>query len=220
VCPDHNRRAGPEPAEASTLLVATTNEAKLREIRSLLADLPIELVTLARWPELAAPEETGRTFAENARLKARYYAAATGLLSVAEDSGLEIDALGGAPGVESARFGGTHTSYTDKFALIYERLRAGPAAASGARFICALALVEGDAVLFETQGTVEGRIASEPKGEGGFGYDPIFFYPPFECTLAEAGDRKSAVSHRGAAFRAFRDYLTRDPDVLTRPRPQ
>ena len=217
MCPDHNRRAGPERAEASTLLVATTNEAKLREIRSLLADLPIELATLARWPDLAPPEETGRTFAENARLKARYYAAATGLLTVSEDSGLEIDALGGAPGVESARFGGTHTSYAEKFALIYERLRAEPTAPSSARFICALALAEGGAVLFETQGTVEGRIASEPKGEGGFGYDPIFFYPPFECTLAEAGDRKSAVSHRGAAFRALRDYLTRPRRLLARP---
>jgi len=209
VCPDHDRLDDPSLAAASSLLVATTSDAKLREIRSLLADLPIELATLAGWPDLAPPEETGGTFAENARLKARYYSAATGLLTVSEDSGLEIDALGGAPGVESARFGGTHTSYAQKFALIYERLRAGPAAPSSARFICALALAEGGAVLFETRGTVEGCIASEPKGEGGFGYDPIFFYPPFECTLAEAGDRKSAVSHRGAAFRALRDYLTR-----------
>ena len=193
--------------------MATTNHAKLQEIRSLLSDLPIELVTLARWPDLAPPEETGRTFAENARLKARYYADATGLPTVAEDSGLEIDALGGAPGVESARFGGRHTSYADKFALIYDRLRACPAAPSTARFICALALVEGDAVLFETQGTVEGRIASEPKGEGGFGYDPIFLYPPFGCTLAEAGDRKSAVSHRGAAFRRLRDYFRPTPTL-------
>jgi len=207
VCPEPDRRVDPKPAAFSMLLVATTNDAKLREIRPLLSDLPFELVTLARWPGLAPPEETGRTFAENARLKARYYAEATGLLAVAEDSGLEIDALGGAPGVESARFGGTHAPYPQKFALIYERLRASPAAASSARFICALALAEGDAVLFETQGAVEGRIAPEPKGEGGFGYDPIFFYPPFGCTLAEAGDRKSAVSHRGAAFRRLRDYL-------------
>jgi XTP/dITP diphosphohydrolase len=205
----------PDRPAASRLLVATTNDAKLREIRPLLAALPIELLTLAGWPDLVPPEETGCTFAENARLKARYYAKATGFLTVAEDSGLEIDALDGAPGVESARFGGAHTSYVQKFALIYERLRAAerrrgaPAAASSARFICALAVAEGDAVLFETQGTVEGRIAPEPRGEGGFGYDPIFFYPPFGSTLAEAGDRKSAVSHRGAAFRTFRDYLMR-----------
>jgi XTP/dITP diphosphohydrolase len=213
VCAEPDRLVDPKLAAPSTLLVATTNGAKLREIRSLLSDLPIALVTLARWPDLAPPEETGRTFGENARLKARYYAAATGLPAVAEDSGLEIDALGGAPGVESARFGGTHTSYPQKFALIYERLRASPAAASSARFICALALAEGDAVLFETQGAVEGCIAPEPRGDGGFGYDPIFFYPPFACTLAEAGDRKSAVSHRGAAFRRLRDYLRQ-----TRPR--
>lgn len=210
MCPDNARSHNPTLANAAPLLVATTNADKLREIRSFLADLPIELVTLARWPDLPPPDETGRTFAENARLKARYYAAATGLLTVAEDSGLEIDALGGAPGVHSARFGGTDTSYAQKFALIYERLKnAGPPGGSSARFICALALAKGDAVLFESQGTVEGRIAAEPKGEGGFGYDPIFFYPPFGCTLAEAGERKSAVSHRGAAFRALRLYFTK-----------
>jgi XTP/dITP diphosphohydrolase len=207
VCPEPDRRIDPMRAASSPLLVATTNDGKLREIRPILSDLPIELVTLGRWPDLAPPEETGRTFAENARLKAKYYAAATGLTAVAEDSGLEIDALGGAPGVESARFGGAHTSYPHKFALIYERLRACPGAAPNARFICALALASGDAVLFETQGAVEGLIAPEPRGDGGFGYDPIFLYPPFACTLAEAGDRKSAVSHRGAAFRGLRDYL-------------
>lgn len=189
------------------LLVATTNEGKLREIRPLLADLPIELAALAGWPDLVAPLETGRTFAENARLKARYYAAATGLLTVAEDSGLEIDALGGAPGVESSRLGGPHTSYPQKFALIYDRLRARAAVAPTARFVCALALAENDQIVFEARGTVEGRIASEPRGDGGFGYDPIFFYPPLGCTLAEAGDRKSTVSHRGAAFRVLREHL-------------
>ena len=200
--------------------MATTNDGKLREIRSLLTYLPIELMTLTDWPDLPPPEETGRTFAENARLKARYYSAATGLLTVAEDSGLEIDALGGEPGVESARFGGAHTSYPQKFALIYERLRAGPTGGSAARFICALALAHGETILFETRGSVEGRIAPEPKGEGGFGYDPIFYSPPFGCTLAESGERKSAVSHRGAAFRAFRAYLTQTRLLVTRQRPQ
>ena len=190
-----------------TLLMATTNEGKLQEIRLLLADLPIELVTLAGWPDLAAPEETGRTFAENARLKACYYAAVSGLLTVAEDSGLEIDALGGAPGVDSARFGGTHTSYPQKFALIYDRLRAGAPMAPTARFVCALALAENGRIVYEARGALEGRIASEPRGNGGFGYDPIFFYPPLGCTLAEAADRKSAVSHRGAAFRVLREHL-------------
>ena len=187
--------------------MATTNGHKVREIRELLDGAPIELVTLAAWPDVAAPEETGSTFGENARAKARYYAAATGELTVAEDSGLEIDALDGAPGVESARYGGVDSSYPEKFALIYDALRRRGAADSAARFVCAVALARGGEILFETRGTVEGRIAAEPRGTGGFGYDPIFFYPPYGETLAEAGHRKAAVSHRGAAFRTLRAYL-------------
>ena len=194
-------------AIAVELLIATTNRGKLREIERLLAGVELELVTLADWPRVPPPEEHGATFAENARAKALYYATATGLLTVAEDSGLEIDALGGAPGVESARFGGADTTYPEKFTLIYDALRTQGAATSTARFVCALALASPDGVIFETRGAVEGRIAPEPKGHGGFGYDPIFFYPPFGRTLAEVGDRKEAVSHRGQAFRALRSYL-------------
>jgi XTP/dITP diphosphohydrolase len=194
------------------LLIATTNQNKVREIRQLLDRIPFDIVTLAEWPLVAAPEETGVTFEENARAKALYYAAATGELAVAEDSGLVIDALDGAPGVESARFGGVDTSYPDKFELIYEALRAkGKSGSAGteaaARFVCAVALAKGARILFETRGIVEGRIAPEPRGDGGFGYDPIFFYPPFRQTLAEVGDRKAAVSHRGEAFRALAAFL-------------
>ena len=189
------------------LVAATTNRGKLKEIGLLLAGVPVELATLADFPDIAAPEETGRTFAENARLKALYYAQSTGELTVAEDSGLEIDALDGAPGVESARFGGVDSTYPEKFAVIYDALRAKKAAGSPARFVCALALVRDGKVIFETRGTVEGEIAPEPRGTGGFGYDPIFFYPPFGCTLAEAGDRKDAVSHRARAFGALRAWL-------------
>ncbi len=192
------------------LVAATTNRGKLNEIALLLAGAPVELATLADFPDVAAPEETGRTFAENARLKALYYAQHTGELTVAEDSGLEIDALDGAPGVESARFGGADSTYPEKFALLYDALRAKKAAGSPARFVCALALVRDGKVIFETRGTVEGEIAPEPRGAGGFGYDPIFFYPPFGGTLAEAdAARKATVSHRGGAFRALRTYLTR-----------
>ena len=173
----------------------------------MLAGARVDIVTLADWPVVAAPEETGLTFEENARAKALYYAAATGALTVAEDSGLEIDALGGAPGVESARYGGVETSYPQKFAIIDEALRAKGDRESTARFVCALALVEGARVLFEARGAVEGRISPEPRGKGGFGYDPIFFYPPYGQTLAEAGDKKAAVSHRGQAFRALRSFL-------------
>ena len=189
------------------LLVATTNANKVREIRQLLAGTDADIVTLAEWPDITAPDETGRTFEENARAKALYYAAATGALTVAEDSGLSIDALGGAPGVESARFGGADLPYPEKFARIDAALRAKGDRESPARFVCALALVRDGRVLFEARGTVEGRISPEPKGQGGFGYDPIFFYPPYGQTLAEAGDAKAAVSHRGEAFRALRTFL-------------
>ena len=189
------------------LLVATTNRAKLAEIMVLVKGVPYDLATLVEWPDVPAPEETGSTFAENARAKALYYAARTGELTVAEDSGLEIDALAGAPGVASARWGGADTSYPDKFALIYDALGAKGAAESHARFVCALALAAGDTILFEACGIVEGRIAPEPRGHGGFGYDPIFFYPPLGQTLAEVGERKSAISHRGEAFLALRAFL-------------
>jgi XTP/dITP diphosphohydrolase len=191
----------------TTLLVATTNPGKVREIRQLLAGIPFDIVTLTDWPDVAAPEEIGCTFEENARAKALYYAAATGQLTVAEDSGLAIDALDGAPGVESARFGGVALPYPEKFALIDAALREAGDRESAARFVCALALVRGDRVLFEARGTVEGRISPQPKGQGGFGYDPIFFYPPYGQTLAEAGDAKAAVSHRGEAFRALKAFL-------------
>jgi XTP/dITP diphosphohydrolase len=200
------------------LLVATTNRNKVREIRALLSGLDLELVTLEAWPAVGAPDETGRTFDENARTKALSYADATGELTVAEDSGLEIDALGGAPGVESARFGGVDATYPEKFAIIYERMRASGRVDSPARFVCALALARGGQmvdrgagaprVIFETRGVIEGRVAPAPAGSGGFGYDPIFFYPPYGCTLAEAtAEQKSAVSHRGQAFRKLRAYL-------------
>ena len=153
------------------LLVATTNRGKRREIERLLNGVPVDVVTLADWPDLPAPEETGTTFLENARAKALYYASATRHVTLAEDSGLEIDALDGAPGVASARFGGTDLSYPDKFDLIYRMLTAKGAAGSAARFVCAAALAHEGSIVFETIGTIEGRIADEAKGSGGFGYD-------------------------------------------------
>jgi XTP/dITP diphosphohydrolase len=190
------------------LLVATTNQGKLDEIFPLLTGLPIDIQRLADYPAIVPPDETGSTFAENAAQKARFYANHTAALTVAEDSGLEIDALGGAPGVHSARFGGD-TTYPQKFALIEEQLRRVPEAGRSARFVCALAVADGDRLVFEARGTMEGLIVAEPRGTAGFGYDPIFYYPPFGRTLAEAGDRQSWVSHRGQAFRQVRAYLER-----------
>jgi XTP/dITP diphosphohydrolase len=202
---------------ATRLLIATTNRDKVREIRALLAGIAYDIVSLDEWPAIEAPEETGRTFEDNARAKAVFYAAATGELTVAEDSGLEIDALGGAPGVESARYGGVETSYPQKFALLYNELRRKHRLDSSARFVCALALATAaDGVIFETRGVIEGRIAAAPRGNGGFGYDPIFVYPPYGCTLAEATpEQKSAVSHRGQAFRTLRRFLD-DQNRLSR----
>ena len=189
------------------LVIATTNQHKIAEIRELLAGRPFEIVTLAAWPGAPVAEESGATFEENARAKALHYAAITGELTVAEDSGLEVDALGGRPGVESARFGGPGAPYPEKFVLIYDAIAKSGSADRAARFVCALALAQGDDVLFETRGTIEGTIAPAPRGTARFGYDPIFFYPPWGITLAEAGGRKGLVSHRGKAFRALGEFL-------------
>lgn len=191
-----------------TFALATTNPDKVREIRALLDGLDVEIVGLDRFPGLEAPEETGVTFAENAALKARFYAAATGLPAIAEDSGLEVDALGGVPGVASARFNGADSTYPEKFVALYAMLDQKGSRESTARFVCAVAVAQGDALLFETRGTVEGRISPEPRGSHGFGYDPIFYYPPEGRTLGEVSDEvKRAVSHRGEAFRQVRAWL-------------
>ena len=197
-----------EPARRR-LVAATTNLDKLREIRLILSGLDVDVVALQSCPAVPEPAEHGTSFAENARAKSLYYAEAIGEMVVAEDSGLEVDALDGAPGVHSARYGGPSApTYPDKFNLIYAGLRSRGLATSPARFVCALALARDGRILFETLGSVEGMIAPEPRGEGGFGYDPIFYYPPFGHTLAEVpADQKAAVSHRGQAFRQLRRYL-------------
>jgi XTP/dITP diphosphohydrolase len=190
------------------LVVATTNPGKMREINDILSGAGIELISLDEFPGLVEPEETGDTFAENARLKALYYARATGLPSVADDSGLEIEALDNAPGVHSARWHGT--DYAVKFQKIYDLLRERSAGSSAARFVCHVALADQGRVIYETTGIVSGEIAPEPRGTNGFGYDPIFYYPPFQCTLAELDlERKATVSHRGKAFGAVREFLVR-----------
>ncbi len=190
------------------LLVATTNRDKLREIRLVLEGTPADIVTLADLPFMPEPVETGRTFRENARQKALAYARASGLMTVAEDSGLAIDALGGEPGVRSARFLGETASYPERFAEIHRRLDAIRGTARDARFVTALAMAEGETILFETETIIEGVIADTPAGADGFGYDPIFRYPPFGKTTAEMTmGEKMAVSHRGRAFRDLRRTL-------------
>jgi XTP/dITP diphosphohydrolase len=194
-----------------TLLIATTNPNKVREIRPLLAGIPVTLVTLAELPPVAEPEESATTFWENARIKALAYANATGEIAVAEDSGLAIDALGGEPGVQSARFLGPSTAYPTRFEEIFRRLGSQP---RDARFVTALTVARGSEVLFETETSIEGRIADAAAGTHGFGYDPIFWYPPFGCTTAQLSDRdKAAVSHRARAFRDLHRWLVTTPAV-------
>jgi XTP/dITP diphosphohydrolase len=196
-----------------TLLVATTNPGKLREIQRLMSGVAVRLVSLADLPLIEEPEETGTTFEENARLKARYYSARSGLWTVAEDSGLVIDALGGDPGVKSARYLRVDASYPERFVDIYRRLDAQRDARRSARFVAALASVEDGRITYETTGVVEGTIADAPRGSAGFGYDPIFFYPPYGRTLAEVTEpEKIAIAHRGIAFRRFADWVTNNQD--------
>ena len=205
----------PAPAGKPRLLIATTNRDKLREIQSVLAGTAVELLTLTDLPAADELDETGATFAENARLKALHYAEVAArsiedpeLLTIAEDSGLVVDALDGEPGVRSARFLRPDASYAERFSEIYRRLSSRPTAPRTARFICALAAVRRGAVVFETTGVIEGAIAPAPRGAGGFGYDPIFVYPPYGRTLAEVSDEdKLRVAHRGHAFRSLRAWL-------------
>jgi XTP/dITP diphosphohydrolase len=196
-----------------TLLVATTNRHKLREIRPLLAHLPVELLTLADVPAIPEPAESGATFWENAREKALAYAAASGRLVVAEDSGLEVAALDGEPGVRSARFLGPDATYPQRFAEIFRRLSSQSGTARGARFVTAVAVAQAETILFETEAWIDGEIATAPAGEHGFGYDPIFFYPPLQKTTGELTlEEKCSVSHRARAFRDFAAWLETSRD--------
>jgi XTP/dITP diphosphohydrolase len=191
-----------------TLLLASTNPNKIREIRPLLTDAPVELVTLADLPAIREPEESGESFWQNARIKALAYAHVTGHMTVAEDSGLEIAGLHGAPGVHSARFLGDEVPYTDRFAEIYRRLEGLPEAAWQARFVTAVAVVSGREVVFESEAFVDGAIAAKPAGQHGFGYDPIFYYAPFGKTTGELPlEEKGKVSHRARAFRDLARWL-------------
>jgi XTP/dITP diphosphohydrolase len=199
---------------AREILVATTNPGKVRELRALLAG-DIEWKSLADFPGVGAVEEDGATFAENARKKATGYARATRLWTLADDSGLVVDALGGAPGVNSARFAGVRAEGTDRKVLdrrnlekLLSLLEGVPQEKRTARFVCCLCLAEPDQVLLETQGTLEGVFAEEPAGAGGFGYDPVFLVPGLGKTVAQLGDdEKNAISHRGNAMRRLRPLL-------------
>lgn len=202
-------RSGEPALKRTELLVATGNAGKLREIRALLNDLPFTLLSLADFPTIEAVAETGSTFAENAALKAFGYAQQSGVLTLADDSGLEIDALGGAPGVRSARYLGDHASYVDRMNALSTALKDANDVARTARFVCALAIAsDKQEMLFTTEGTSEGRIADSPRGSGGFGYDPVFLPEGFTQTFGElSADIKNGISHRGRALAKARQFL-------------
>lgn len=194
----------------SRLVVASHNRAKAAEIQRILSDegLEFDVVSLADFPEIELPPETGRTFGENAMLKAAHAAEATGLPAVADDSGLEVDALDGAPGIHSARYGGEGASDRDRYEKVLRLLRDIRDESRTARFRCAAAYAEPSGATVLAEGTCEGRIAREPAGSGGFGYDPIFVPQGETRTMAElTPDQKHAISHRGRAFRELARLL-------------
>jgi len=196
------------------ILVATTNPGKVRELRAMLGE-EVRWKSLADFPGIEEVREDGATFAENARKKATGYATITGLWTLADDSGLVVDALGGAPGVNSARFSGERPKGADRKVLdrrnmdkVLSLLKRVPPEQRTARFVCCLCLASPEKPLIETQGTLEGVIVDKPAGTGGFGYDPIFYIPRLGKTVAQLGeDEKNALSHRGNALRKLRPLL-------------
>ncbi|MGE0454424.1 MAG: RdgB/HAM1 family non-canonical purine NTP pyrophosphatase [Vicinamibacteria bacterium] len=198
---------------ATRLLLASQNPGKLAEMRVLLEGLPFVVRGPRELGILESPDETGSSFAENAAQKARWYSLRAGLPAIADDSGISVDALDGGPGLYSSRFGGEGASDADRNRLLLERLAGVPDERRGARFTSAVALAQDGRLLFEATSTVEGRIAHQERGPNGFGYDPLFFYPPFGRTFGEV-DRasKDRVSHRGQSFAKLREFLAGLPE--------
>lgn len=191
------------------LLVATYNRGKMAEYAELLQELPIELVSLADLGIELEVEETGTTFAENALLKARTFAEVSGMVTMADDSGLEVDALDGAPGIYSARYGGPDATDEDRYRKLLEEIADVPQAQRTARFRCVIALAWPDGRRAFTEGTIEGKIACSARGEHGFGYDPVFYLPEYRRTMAELPpETKNEISHRAVAARALVDKLS------------
>jgi XTP/dITP diphosphohydrolase len=192
----------------AALVIATLNPAKGRELVALLGPVPFEIRLLADIAGARLPEEAGPTYADNALAKARVAAELTGALALGDDSGLEVDALGGAPGLYTARFGGPGLDDRGRWELLLERLRGVPPARRTARFRCVIALAGAGRPEKIVEGVAEGVIADAPRGSRGFGYDPVFFYPPLGRTFGELSDEEKArVSHRGVALAAVRRLL-------------
>lgn len=192
------------------LVLATANRAKGRELAALLADLPYRIRDLSAYPGVELPPEGESSYAENALGKARAVSAATGALALADDSGIEVDALGGHPGLLSARYGGPDLTDPERNALMLRELKGVPTERRTARYRAVVAVTAPDGREATVEGTVEGVLLDAPRGQGGFGYDPIFYYPPLGATFAEIpAEAKHAVSHRGRAMALARELLRR-----------
>ena len=190
------------------LLLATNNAGKAAEYRQLLAGCGWELLTPGELGLRMAAEETGHTYEENATLKALEAAHLSGLHALADDSGLEVDALGGKPGPRAARFGGEEATYQEKMSLLLEHLQGVPASERGCRFVCVIAMADPQGGVRLCRGECPGLVAEAPQGEGGFGYDPIFYLPERGLTMAQlSAEEKNAISHRGRAAQAARQVL-------------
>lgn len=191
-----------------TIIFATGNQNKLIEIRQILDGLPYEIKSLKEMGISVPIEENGKTFEENAIIKAKAVMEKTGQMVMADDSGLEVDYLGGKPGIYSARFLGEDTSYDVKNQYIIDKLKGAEGEKRSARFVCAIAFGEPGKPIVTRTGVMEGRIHSCIAGENGFGYDPIFYLPEYGMTSAQISpEEKNAISHRGKALRAMREYL-------------
>ena len=205
----YNRRVTATARPRRRLLLASNNAHKLAEYRALFAGLPFVLQVPKDLGLTLDVAETGRTFTENAVLKAQAFARAADVAALADDSGLEVDALGGLPGTWSRRYAGEDATDAERMALLLERLRGVATAERTARFRCVIAVADADgSLLGSVEGVVEGLIAAEPRGRHGFGYDPVFWLPERGCTMAELPpDEKNAISHRARAAAAARDLL-------------
>ncbi len=190
------------------LIFATGNKDKMKEIRMILADSGYEILSMKEAGIEADIVEDGKTFEENAVIKAKAISKLAGCLVLADDSGLEVDAMNGAPGIYSARFEGVDTPYSIKNKIIMDKLEGLPEEKRTARFVCAIAAAWPDGRIETRRGTIEGRIAHEPAGENGFGYDPIFYVPEYGKTTAQLDpEEKNKISHRGKALRMIKEVL-------------
>lgn len=195
---------------SKTLLIATTNEGKTKEIKEMLKDFILEIKTLKDFPDIPPPEETGKTFFENALLKAKYYAEKTGLIALADDSGLEVEALNGAPGIYSSRFAGPDATDERNNQKLLELLKDLPPEKRKARFVCVMVCYHPSGKYIIVEGIWEGRIALTPRGHFGFGYDPLFLVKEYnyEKTAAELPTEiKNELSHRGKALKLLKEKL-------------